>query len=55
MSQYKDMKYTVRKDGRLVKKITANGKNKYLYDKDEKELYKNILNICTILTMEYLI
>ena len=43
MSKYKDMKYTVRKDGRLVKKITANGKNKYLYDKDEKELYKKYI------------
>jgi len=43
MPKYKDMKYTVRKDGRLVKKVTTNGKNKYLYDKDEKELYKKYI------------
>lgn len=39
MLKYKDMTYTVRKDGRLMKKITINGKTKYIYSSDAKNLY----------------
>lgn len=39
MLKYKDMTYTVRKDGRLMKKITINGKAKYIYSSDVKDLY----------------
>ena len=39
MLKYKDMTYTVRKDGRLMKKITINGKIKYIYSSDVKDLY----------------
>lgn len=39
MLKYKDMTYTVRKDGRLMKKITINGKTKYIYSSDVKDLY----------------
>lgn len=38
--KYKDMTYTVRKsDNRLMKKVTSNGKIKYLYSNDVKDLY----------------
>lgn len=39
-NKYKDMTYTVRKsDNRLMKKVTSNGKIKYLYSNDVKDLY----------------
>lgn len=38
MKKYKGITYTVRKDGRLTKKITLNGKSLYIYANDEKEL-----------------
>lgn len=39
--KYKDMTYTIRKsDNRLMKKVTVNGKNKYIYSTDVKDLYK---------------
>lgn len=44
MPQYKDMKYTVRKDGRLVKKVTVNGKPTYLYSYDPADLYKQYID-----------
>lgn len=41
MKKYKDMTYTVRKtDSRLMKKVTINGKTKYIYSNDVKDLYK---------------
>lgn len=42
---YKGMTYTIRKDGRLTKKITINGKAKFLYSKDEKDLYKQYIEL----------
>lgn len=36
-------KYTVRKDGRLMKKITINGKPKYLYSNDKDDLEKQYI------------
>ena len=37
--------YTTRKDGRLMKKITVNGKPKYLYSDDPKDLEKQYIEI----------
>lgn len=39
MKKYKDMTYTVRKDGRLMKKITINNKIVYIYSNNEIDLY----------------
>lgn len=35
--------YTIRKDGRLMKKITINGKSKYLYSYDKDDLEKQFI------------
>jgi integrase len=35
--------YTIRKDGRLMKKVTINGKPKYLYSNDAKDLEKQFI------------
>lgn len=43
MLKYKDMTYTVRKDGRLMKKITINGKTKCLYSGEASDLYKQYI------------
>lgn len=37
--------YTVRKDGRLVKKVTIKGKPIYLYSNDEKDLKKQYIDL----------
>lgn len=37
--------YTTRKDGRLMKKVTINGKIKYLYSKDKDDLEKQYIDI----------
>ena len=37
--------YTTRKDGRLMKKVTINGKPKYLYSDDPKDLEKQYIEI----------
>ena len=37
--------YTTRKDGRLMKKVTINGKSKYLYSDDPKDLEKQYIEI----------
>ena len=39
MKKYKDMTYTVRKDGRLMKKITVDNKSVYIYSNNEEDLY----------------
>ena len=42
--KYKDMTYTIRKsDNRLMKKVTVNGKTKYIYSTDVKDLYKQYI------------
>lgn len=43
MLKYKNMTYTKRKDGRLVKKIVQNKKPIYLYSHDEKDLYNQYI------------
>ena len=40
MEKYKDMTYTIRKDGRLTRKVTVNGKPKSIYANKPQELYK---------------
>lgn len=37
--------YTTRKDGRLMKKVTINGKPKYLYSNDPKDLEKQYIEV----------
>jgi integrase len=37
--------YTTRKDGRLVKKVTYNGKSIYLYSNDKNDLYNQYINL----------
>lgn len=37
--------YTTRKDGRLMKKVTINGKSKYLYSKDKDDLEKQYIEL----------
>lgn len=39
-NKYKDMTYTIRKDGRLTKKISINGNPKSIYADTPQELYK---------------
>ena len=38
MNKYKGMTYTVRKDGRFMKKKQFNGKTYYLYSDNEQDL-----------------
>ena len=45
MEKYKEMTYTIRKDGRLTKKITVNGRNKYIYSSTVKDLYNQYINL----------
>ena len=45
MEKYKEMTYTKRKDGRLTKKITVNGRNKYIYSNTVKDLYNQYINL----------
>lgn len=37
--------YTTRKDGRLMKKVTINGKSKYLYSNDKDDLEKQYIEL----------
>ena len=39
MGKYKNMTYTIRADGRLMKKITKNGKSKYIYADAPQDLF----------------
>ena len=45
MNKYKDMTYTIRSDGRLMKKITINKKPKYIYAYDVKDLYNQYIEL----------
>ncbi len=45
MNKYKGMTYTIRKDGRLTKKVTVNGKSRYLYAKTTDDLFKQWIEI----------
>ena len=43
MNKYKGMTYTVRKDGRLMKKLTIDGKPVFIYSNNEQDLYNQFL------------
>lgn len=45
MPKYKDMNYTIRKDGRLMKKITINSKPTYIYSNEPSDLYKQYIDL----------
>lgn len=45
MEKYKDMTYTVRKDGRLYKKIEKNKQKYHLYDTNKEGLYKQYVDL----------
>ena len=45
MPNYKDMVYSVRADGRLMKKITINGKVKSIYDYEPESLYHKYIEL----------
>ena len=45
MEKYKNMTYTIRNDGRLMKKITKNGKSKYIYADTPQELFSQYSEI----------
>ena len=45
MEKYHGMTYTIRKDGRLTKKVSINGKAKYLYSNDPKDLEKQYIDL----------
>lgn len=42
-NKYKEMTYTIRKDGRLMKKMTINNNTTYIYSNDVENLYKQFL------------
>ena len=45
MAKYRDMTYTIRKDGRLMKKKGFKGKSYYLYSDNEKDLYNQYIEL----------
>lgn len=45
MNKYKDMTYTIRKDGRLMKKVSIDGSPKYLYSNEPADLYKQYIDV----------
>lgn len=45
MEKYKNMTYTVRSDGRLMKKMTINKKPKFIYASTPQELYKQFTEL----------
>lgn len=45
MERYKEMTYTIRKDGRITKKISIDGKPKYLYSDNPKDLFKQYIEL----------
>lgn len=48
MQKYKDMTYSVRKDGRLSKEITVDGKRSSLYAYTPQDLYKKFIDVRSI-------
>lgn len=45
MAKYKEMTYTIRKDGRLTKKMTINKKAKFIYANTPQDLYKQFTEL----------
>ena len=45
MAKYRDMTYTIRKDGRLMKKKEYKGQSYYLYSDNEKDLYNQYVEL----------
>lgn len=45
MPKYKDMNYTIRKDRRLMKKITINSKPTYIYSNEPSNLYEQYIDL----------
>lgn len=45
MNKYKGMTYTIRKDGRLMKKKQYEGKTYYLYSDNERDLYNQYIDL----------
>ncbi|MBQ9658933.1 MAG: site-specific integrase [Clostridia bacterium] len=45
MAKYKDMTYTIRKDGRLMRRVSVNGKLLSIYSNDLNDLYKQFLEL----------
>ncbi len=45
MNKYRDMTYTIRKDGRLMKKKQYKGQSFYLYSDNEKDLYSQYVEL----------
>lgn len=43
MNKYKDMVYSIRKDGRLMKRLKINGKTTYIYANNVQELYDSFV------------
>ena len=52
MNKYKGMTYTIRKDGRLMKKKQFKGKTYYLYSDTEKDLYNQYVDLSYKLNTE---
>lgn len=45
MAKYKDMTYTIRKDGRLMRRVSVNGKLISIYSNNLNDLYKQFLEL----------
>ena len=45
MAKYKDMTYTIRKDGRLMRRVSVNGKLVSIYSNNLNDLYKQFLEL----------
>lgn len=45
MEKYRNMTYTIRKDGRLMKKLSNNGKSEFIYAHTPQELYSQYIEM----------
>lgn len=45
MAKYKDMTYTIRKDGRLMRRVSVNGRLVSIYSYNPNDLYKQFLEL----------
>ena len=45
MEKYRNMTYTIRKDGRLMKKLSNNGKSEFIYARTPQELYSQYIEM----------